>query len=339
MLSAAIVLPSTLVASLACAQSSEPSAHTVAVDMFDAGDALMASGKIHDACPKYAESYRLDPRLGALLHWADCLEQDGKLASAYAAFRDAVELAERSGDRRSEFAAARVRSLEPLLSRIVIEAPKEGLPPDATIQLDSLSIVASGLGVGIAVDPGEHSVRASAPGFVPFTSSVTLGGAGQVQRITIPTLERLTPIAPAPVEPAHATAVVNTDALLAPKPASTPARNEQKWLGVGVGGAGVAALGVGAYFFSRMLGKLDQRDELCPRETCPTNTDRDRVRSLESDARSAEAWALGLSIGGAIAVVAGTVLYLRSPSDTAALSAWQPRVAQAGVTHGLEWHF
>jgi len=330
---------------LASAQSSEPSAHTVAVDMFDAGDALMKSGRIHEACPKYAESYRLDPRVGALLHWADCLEQDGKLASAYAAFRDAVELTERSADLRRDYVVARVRSLEPRLSRIIIDAPKDGLPQDATIQLDSLRIVASGLGVGIAVDPGEHSVRVTAPGFAPFTSLLVVSGEGQVQTVPIPTLERLVPAessssaAVAVDQSARPTATKKTPAYLAPKPAGEGTRDGQRWLGAGVAGAGIVALGVGAYFFSKMLGALDERDQLCPHDPCPANTDQRRVRSLESEARTAEAWGLGLSIGGALAVVAGAVLYLRSPSDREAQRAWQPRSARAGVMPGLEWRF
>ena len=314
--------------------------------MFDAGDAAMKSGHVHEACPKYAESYRLDPRLGVLLHWADCLEQDGKLASAYAAFRDAAELAERSGDRRREFANSRVRSLEPRLCRIVIDAPKDGLPRDVTIQLDSLGIVTSGLGVGIAVDPGEHSVRASAAGFLPFTESLVVSGEGQVQRVTIPTLDRATPVEPAPVPPVATVApeppppplAASTAPLPAPKLLVEPSRGDQKWLGAGVAGAGIVGVGVGVYFFGKMVNALDQRDQLCPTDPCPSNTDRDRVRSLESQARSAEALGIGLSIAGAIAVVAGTVLYLRSPSDSAAPRAWQPRFTTSGG-QGLQWQF
>ncbi len=305
--------------------------------MFDAGDALMKSGHIHEACPKYAESYRLDPRLGALLHWADCLEQDGKLASAYAAFRDAAELAERSADRRSEFAVARVRSLEPRLNRIIIDAPQAGLPRDVTIKLDSLAIVASGLGVGIAVDPGEHWVRVSAPGYAPFADSLTLSGEGQVQRVAIPALERLVPVpAAAPVGSAPTTSTAERPA---PKPTAKRPHNDQKWLGVGVGSAGVVALGVSAFFFATMVSALDQRSDLCPNDPCPAGTDPDQVRSLESEARRAEAWALGLSIGGAIAVVAGTVLYFRSANDPAARRTWQPRAAKPSVVQGLEWRF
>jgi len=310
--------------------------------MFDAGDALMKDGRIHEACPKYAESYRLDPRLGALLHWADCLEQDGKLASAYAAFRDAVELAERSTDRRSDFAAARVHSLEPRLSRIVIDAPQAGLPPDATIQLDSLSIVASGLGVGIAVDPGAHTIRASAPDYAPFTSTL-LVSEGQVQRVTIPTLERRTPAEPASsgtvaVEPSERAKATEQSALPEPKPASARPSNSQKWLGLAVGGAGVVALGASAAFFGSMMSALDQRDELCPVDPCPPNADREHVRALESQARTAQTWGIALSISGAIAMVVGTVIYVRAPSNPAVPRAWQPRPAK-GIAQGLEWRF
>jgi len=346
MVLAALALHSTLLESRARAQSSEPTAHGVAVDMFDAGGALMKSGRIHEACPKYAESYRLDPRLGALLHWADCLEQDGKLASAYAAFRDAAELAERSADRRSEFAGARVRSLEPRLSRIIIDAPQDGLPSDVTIQLDSLTIVASGLGVGIAVDPGEHSVRASAAGFAPFANSLVVSGEGQVQRVTIPALERRLPAEPdssspaaAVDQPVRSTAAAEIPVQVLAKPALYQSHSDQKWLGAVVAGAGVVALGVGAVFFGTMVGALDQRNELCPTDPCSANTDRDRVRSLESEARTAETRGLALSIGGAIAVVAGAVLYLRSPSDPKALRVWQPRSAKSSVAQGLEWRF
>jgi hypothetical protein len=317
----------TLQTVLARAQSSEPSARSAAVDMFDAGNALLESGQIEAACPKYAESYRLDPQLGALLHWADCLEQDGKLASAYAAFRDAIELAERSADQRGEFAAARAASLAPRLNRVVIAAPTDGLPQGANIQLDSLTIVRSGLGVGIAVDSGEHRVRVSAPGYVPFSATLTVSGEGQTQRVVLPRLERVPPSAPALALPAAAPPAV----------VMKPSRNEQKWLGAGVGGAGVIALGVGGFFLARMLHALDQRDDLCPRDPCSTNVDRSRVRAFEGEARTAEAWGLGLAIGGAVAVVSGVVLYLHSPSDSARLSAWQ--TAANGAAKGLEWRF
>lgn len=329
---AVFALESTALVVRASAQPPAPSPRSVAVDMYDAADALMASGRIREACPKYAESYRLDPQLGALLHWADCLEQDGKLASAYAAFRDAAELASRAGDRREEFALGRVRLLEKRLSRVILSTPKGPLPTKAAIYLDTLRIVESSLGVGIALDPGEHTVRASAPGFESFSTTFTVSGEGQVQHVEIPPLKAI--FRPSPSRSASAPLTLSQG------PAVERQGNEtRKWIGVGVSGAGIVAIGVGAAFLADMLHLLDERDALCPRDPCSAGTDRSRVRALESDARRAQTWALGLSIGGVVAATAGLVLYLGSRDEPTALRAWQRRSAQSSVVQGMEWRF
>src|SRR5262245_753369 len=85
-------------AEAARAQAPDPSARALAVQLFDQAESLSAERRFAEACPKYAESYRLDPQLGALIHLADCLEQNGQLASAWGSFRDAAELATKRGD-------------------------------------------------------------------------------------------------------------------------------------------------------------------------------------------------------------------------------------------------
>ncbi|HEX5098164.1 MAG TPA: hypothetical protein VFV94_01635, partial [Polyangiaceae bacterium] len=83
---------------LLTAQVSAQDARAAAVLAYDQAEALMAAGKVAEACPRYAESQKLDPQLGTLLHLADCLEKKGQTASAWAAFRDASEIAEQRGD-------------------------------------------------------------------------------------------------------------------------------------------------------------------------------------------------------------------------------------------------
>src|SRR5262245_36723730 len=57
--------------------------------LFDQGRALVTLGRFAEACPKLAESLRLDPGIGTMLWLADCYENVGRSASAWATFREA----------------------------------------------------------------------------------------------------------------------------------------------------------------------------------------------------------------------------------------------------------
>jgi RNA polymerase sigma factor (sigma-70 family) len=68
----------------------------------------MASNDFATACPKFAESYRLDPAAGTLVGLALCNEGEGKSASAWAEFLLVAREAKKSG-RRPRAARARAR--------------------------------------------------------------------------------------------------------------------------------------------------------------------------------------------------------------------------------------
>jgi tetratricopeptide (TPR) repeat protein len=58
--------------------------------LFDEGRKLMAKGMFADACPKLAESQKLDPGVGTQFNLSDCYEKMGQTASAWAGFLEAA---------------------------------------------------------------------------------------------------------------------------------------------------------------------------------------------------------------------------------------------------------
>jgi hypothetical protein len=58
----------------------DDAASTVAQALFDEARQLTAAGRYVEACPKFAESQRIDPSMGTRFYLADCLEHIGKLA-------------------------------------------------------------------------------------------------------------------------------------------------------------------------------------------------------------------------------------------------------------------
>ncbi len=71
----------------------------VADALFRKGREAAEKGDWATACPKFAESQRLDPAPGTLLNLADCEEHTGQLATSYEHFKTAVETMAPNDDR------------------------------------------------------------------------------------------------------------------------------------------------------------------------------------------------------------------------------------------------
>src|SRR3954468_2190760 len=76
------------------ALAQDASSQAAAQALFEQARKLMADGKFPEACPKLAESQRLDPGAGTLLNLGHCYEKSGRTASAWVTFKDAAAAAD-----------------------------------------------------------------------------------------------------------------------------------------------------------------------------------------------------------------------------------------------------
>src|SRR5262245_49529895 len=68
-----------------------------AEELFRDGKRLMTEGKYAEACPKLAESHRLDPAGGTLLTLGLCHEAEGRTATAWAELKEAAAIGKQTG--------------------------------------------------------------------------------------------------------------------------------------------------------------------------------------------------------------------------------------------------
>jgi hypothetical protein len=197
---AAIALASALllVPSLAFADPT-PADRALATELFERGRALLAEGKTTEACAQFGESQRLDPSPGTLLNLANCHEQEGKTATAWSEFNEALAVAERSGQAdRVAFAKRHIDALVPRLARLVIVIPPELDAPDLEIARDGSPLAHVVVGTEMPIDPGSHAIVVKRRGFEPWTTTVTIGDGERNEILVGPLVAEPAP-APEPV--------------------------------------------------------------------------------------------------------------------------------------------
>jgi hypothetical protein len=278
--------------------------------LFREGKRLMAEKKFAEACPKLAESQRLDPGTGTLLNLALCHEGEGKLVTAWSEFKEALRLSRDRPD-RAKIAEERIAALEPKLPHltIVVRARAPGL----SIKVDDLPRNEATWGMALPIDPGEHKIVATAEARRSWQSTVTLS-IGEKKTLEIPALDEEAPVI-VPPKPVQPPIVIDT-----PPP---PPSSSQKTIGLVVGGVGVLALGAGAFLGLQAKGKSDDADAICPGTSCPQN-----AVSLNEDARQMATFSDVAFIAGGVLVATGAILFFTAPkSRLTALPA------------GLRWRF
>ena len=164
---------------LGLAQQRDPAA---AETLFRQGREALQRGDFQTACPKLAESQRLDPAAGTLMNLATCEESIGRLASAWQHWREAIDQLPPEDDRIA-FATERVRALEPRLSYLTIRLAS-GSPSGASIVRDDIVLGAASLGIALPVDSGQHTVTVRAAGYADKSVRVAIA-EGERQEVEV----------------------------------------------------------------------------------------------------------------------------------------------------------
>jgi len=323
----------TLLAAAPAAAEPSSTDKSLAQSLFDEGKALMSTRNYDAACPKLAESQRIDPSSGTLLNLALCHEQQGKVATAWTEFKSALSDAKRDGRAdRATGAQEHIAALEPKLPWLTVAVA--GAVENEDVKLDGVSIGKAAWGAKLAVDPGDHELVAAAPGYNPWKATFR-STQGEAHRVDVPTLERNPD---APTEPAAPVAAASPDQN-APHGRSS-AKRTIGWVAIGTG---VAALGAGAYFGVNALSKRKESDKHCPTDTTCTD---EGVRL--NDQAQTSAWLCNIGIGLGIAGVGvGTYLLLTddgSPQGTGSFSgprtlALRTRVLPGGAGVSVDGSF
>lgn len=333
---AAIIAQLTLAAARVDAQDVAPEVLAAARALHDEAVVALDARDYAVACPKLEQVVRMIPHgLGAKMTLAECYEGAGRLASAWATYVAVEEgaAAQRQTD-RVDAARSRAAALKPRLAQLTV------IVPDALRALSDLQIRRDGVpveqtvwGAAIPVDRGEHGIVATATGKRAWEMKVTVEADGAAVSVEIGLLEDDAPAvapqpAPEPLPPAPPPPALPSKR--APPPVEAEAGRgglgAQRVAGLIVGGAGLAALGVGTFFGFRAIAK--KSDSEAGGHCHDGNVCDDVGFALRDEGYAAGNISTALFIVGGVAVAGGVTLFLTAPPRERGLS------AQVGVSPG-----
>lgn len=322
------------------ARADGPTANEAAADaLFVEAKGLMMEGEDAAACPKLAESQRLDPGTGTLLMLALCHERIGRTASAWGEYREALARADREHrNDRSELARKHVASLEARLARVRVRvADEDASLPGFEVRRDGEPMGSATWLVPIPIDPGVHQFEAFVLGERLWSTSVTVGNEPGDQEVFVPKVR-------APSSPPSPSVAAITHHDREPLSIVPPAPAEQshplRIAGIGAAVLAVAGVVVGSVYGVYAISDRRDAERLCPAYPCAAGAsdanDSAKTAALISDVAFAAAGA------GALGSILFFVVDGRGSTGPASGQAPAPNGGArsvAGFTLGWQGHW
>ncbi len=307
-----------------------------AVELFNEAKKLMDTGKYTDACPKLEAAKGHDPSAdGVVLRLAACYEKVGKWASAWSHYVESVSRAEKSGNKeRLNVAKKGVVDTQAKLSRVTVKVAAGAKTTGFVVTWDGKDLAEGEWNSALPVDPGDHTLTANAPGFVQYSTTVTVGASAESKSVEVPKLTPQPSAAPSSagssVPSTSPSVVAQVPPTTGPVPTDKPSSKAPAIVALTTGSVLVLG-GVATYMFGVRSARDDYFDTCAKQITpnCENDAGKSKVRLLEGISYGA----IGL---GLVGVGAGIYLLAtgKSGEEKRATVAMAPTVGGAVVTLG-----
>lgn len=301
---------------------------------------LAQAGKCDEAVVKLEHAEKLHHSAIVLSHLGECNVSLGKLVEGTEQLRKVLReplpanptpALSKAYDR----AQAALDTAKPRIGALTVSLNKP-IPLDVRLSVDGQSVPATLIDTELPADPGEHTVEATAPGYLKASAHINLNPS---DKKTVSLRLDADPNAPAVVphasdaeptgapQPAPSQAAPRSDVSRAAPPASPPAASHAAayvaW------GMGVVGVGVGSAF--GLIAMRDKHDIVarCGSNSCTSESS----ASLDSAKRSGNISTVAFAVGG-VGLALGTVLYFTVGGTSQEAGAIAPSHRFAGLSRG-----
>lgn len=293
--------------------------------LFNEASTQWAQGRVDEACDLFEGSNRLEPRAGTLLRLGECRVRQGRLASAWSAYRDAQVRAK--DPKKLTLARQEVAAIEARLSYLTVSVPDEARIEGLEITRNGKPLDAALWNRAVPVDGGEYVIAGRAPGHEEWSTRVMV--AIELGKVTID-VPRFKAIAKL-IQP---TISLPNLPRSAPDADAPPARyTGRRKVALGLAGVALAA-GVGGLLLWRDAAALEaEAYRLCPEPSasCSRGAEaNDRIHQAKD--RQLQSTIVSASAGAA--TIGAVVLWLTgAPERPGRQTAVQLAPGYAGLTY------
>lgn len=303
--------------------------------LFASGDSLMKQGKLAEACGAFEASNRIETRAGTLIRLGECREKNHEFASAWSAYKDALNRVKDAN--KKALATAKVVELEPKLSYLTVSVPDDSRVDGLVVTRNNQPLDPALWNRAVPVNGGEYVIGGRAPGHDEWKTTVTVPNESGKITVKTPKLNPQGKLATPNVPDKPPTAP-------RPKPSSTeddddkpPTTSATTWTtkrkaAIGMAGVSVAGVVTGILLGTQATGKRDDAHTLCPDPATPC-ADAARADALIKSGQSrALAANVGFGIAGVAAIVAGVLWFTGAPETPTRRVAVIPSIAPGATT-------